>query len=324
MAFVVFYHVNIELRVMGRDPLLAPIDAGPNVEFGQLGTVLFIILAGFTSVLSYERIDKQGTQRAGSYYRKRLLAILPAFYIAYFLAFILILLPSAHLNWRFVFTLLGVDGYLSAHGVQTFYLVGEWFTGCILALYLLFPLIYLAAKKQPVLTLILAVALKVGAILLIFRTGLTDCDILFYGPDFIFGVLAALYLKKPNLYLGFGALALSILLFIVKIPVNYRFMISPLGLSVFVAVLMLVGKLEEKAALKGLRKIFSPIARYSYAVFLTHHVLILRVFGSADPNMGRKQYLLYFLIFIFFTAGSAVIVQSVADTVKKALFRRSQ
>ena len=57
MLFVVFYHVNMELRGLGRDPALAPIDAGVNIEFGQLGTVLFLILAGFTSVLSYERTE---------------------------------------------------------------------------------------------------------------------------------------------------------------------------------------------------------------------------------------------------------------------------
>ena len=340
MLFVVLYHVNMELRVLGRDPRLAPIDAGANIEFGQLGTVLFIILAGFTSVLSYERIEEKGAKKVFTYYKKRFLAILPAFYIAYFLAFIMIRLPITRLDGRIIFTLLGVDGYLAAHGAETLYLVGEWFTGCILMLYLVFPLLYLLTEKALPAAAALALLMKIGAVLLIQKTGLTDCDILFYAPDFIFGIIAAKYLRKPNFIVGLVSFALAALLILVHIPLNYRYMISPLGIAVFLAVMMLVGKAEEIASgkaeelasgkgempvlpgrgrfvLEGLKKTVSVIARYSYAVFLVHHVLIGRIYGGLDPNMGRKAYLLYLLLYLVFTAVSAVIVQGAAEYVRK-------
>lgn len=343
MLFVVFYHVNMELRGLGRDPALAPIDAGVNIEFGQLGTVLFLILAGFTSVLSYERTEGSGLRRALGYYKKRALAIFPAFYAAYFLAFILLRLPGARPDWHIVYTIFGIDGYLSAHGVQTLYLVGEWFTGCILMLYLVFPLLYLLVKKLPAAAAAFALLLKIGAVLLIKRTGLTDCDILFYAPDFIFGVIAAVHLKKPRFIVGLIALAAAAVLVLVKIPVNYRWLISPLGIAVFLAVMMLAGKAEEiltgkpteeaavipvpargAAVLRGLQKVFSTVARYSYAVFLVHHVLIFRVFGGLDPNMGKKAYLLYLLLYLFFTAGAAVIVQGAAEYIRKLFQSKSQ
>ncbi len=343
MLFVVFYHVNMELRGLGRDPALAPIDAGVNIEFGQLGTVLFLILAGFTSVLSYERTEGSGLRRALGYYKKRALAIFPAFYVAYFLAFILLRLPGARPDWHIVYTIFGIDGYLSAHGVQTLYLVGEWFTGCILMLYLVFPLLYLLGKKLPAAAAAFALLLKIGAVLLIKRTGLTDCDILFYAPDFIFGVIAAVHLKKPRFIVGLIALAAAAVLVLVKIPVNYRWLISPLGIAVFLAVMMLAGKAEEiltgkpteeaavipvpargAAVLRGLQKVFSAVARYSYAVFLVHHVLIFRVFGGLDPNMGKKAYLLYLLLYLFFTAGAAVIVQGAAEYIRKLFQSKSQ
>lgn len=32
-------------------------------------------------------------------------------------------------KWRYIFSILGIDGYIANWGVQTFFLVGEWFWG---------------------------------------------------------------------------------------------------------------------------------------------------------------------------------------------------
>ena len=51
---------------------------------------------------------------------------------------------------------MGIDEYLSANGIGTFSLgVGEWFLGCIILCYLVYPFLYRAHKKNKVLTFVI-------------------------------------------------------------------------------------------------------------------------------------------------------------------------
>ena len=44
--------------------------------------------------------------------------------------------------WSVLLTALGLDGYLAEYGVPTYHLgVGEWFVGCLVLMYLVFPLL---------------------------------------------------------------------------------------------------------------------------------------------------------------------------------------
>lgn len=49
----------------------------------------------------------------------------------------------------FLWTITGLDGYASLFGIQSHYLVGEWFIGMILVLYIVFPVLYALVKRYP-------------------------------------------------------------------------------------------------------------------------------------------------------------------------------
>lgn len=126
----------------------------PNMNLGMIACGLFVLISGATLAL------KGREEEPISFYKKRLIRVLIPFYIAYIIYFIIkaityktIFIYGGIPKWRFIFTLFGIDEYLSANGVRTFSLgIGEWFLGCILLCYLVYPFLYKAHRKNKYLT----------------------------------------------------------------------------------------------------------------------------------------------------------------------------
>ena len=83
---------------------------------------------------------------AKTYYSHRLKRLLLPLWIAWLLTCIWKALQGSFFfdipTWRFIFTIIGIDGYIfSQTGLETFYLVGEWFYGTIVFVTLLWPLV---------------------------------------------------------------------------------------------------------------------------------------------------------------------------------------
>lgn len=135
----------------------------PGLREGALYTVLvaateaaidaFFLLSGASLALGYG--PQQPSPDWRRYARGRLLAIYPMYWLGFGALFLYG--EVLHGNnpevprWRVVFSLLGLDGYLSQF-TPTFYKIGEWFLGCLLLLYALFPaLVWVlrAAQKRP-------------------------------------------------------------------------------------------------------------------------------------------------------------------------------
>ena len=115
--------------------------------WGDLGVSFFIILSGCVLTLTNSKFCDHFSFRKDilTFYKKRIVAILPSFWVAYFITniFLFVLLsdffPNLDLGY-FLFSLLGLDGFVSTMNVRPiYYRVGEWFTGFILALYLIAP-----------------------------------------------------------------------------------------------------------------------------------------------------------------------------------------
>ena len=320
-ALLIFiYHFNMELTVKGAQASWITTDAGKNIGLGQLGTALFILLSGYTSCLSYRRIST-GKRPWLTYYKKRLLSILPMFYIAYLLAFTVLRLPDRSFDRTLVYTVFGMDGYLAMHGLKTCYLVGEWFTGCILLLYLLFPAIHALSEKRPLILLTAALAIKAAALIVIHKTGLTDNDLLFYLPDFIFGVLIFRARSRIPQAAGWICFALFLIFTAVSLPVSYRLLIMPCGVTLFLALLCFSGLLEKRAGGRSgfirIKKVLAAAAKYTYAIFLTHHVVISMVLRPVSGPIGRRAFAGTFLTALAFTVLTAVSVYGANEYLKK-------
>ena len=128
-----------------------------NGNLGQIGVSLFFIISGASLMYTYGKsIDLK------QYYKKRWLGIFPMFYLAWALGMIFYFYRFYSLNpfmverprWTILLTLLGMDGYM-ADIVPNYYILGEWFLGCIICLYIIFPLLLKISKKIGITKLLL-------------------------------------------------------------------------------------------------------------------------------------------------------------------------
>lgn len=137
-CFIIFYHLLFQLYLSGICPVerLNPLFSNSNMHLATLGVAVFFMLSGAS--LSYTAKENFSLAK---YYKKRFLRILIPFYILYIVYFLFLLFQSHSVHnifpegipaWRIVFTFLGMDSWVSMHGISTFSLtIGEWFLGCL-------------------------------------------------------------------------------------------------------------------------------------------------------------------------------------------------
>lgn len=159
ILIVFFYHIVMDMYVihpMHNLKFLETIIIRSNVHLAMLACGVFILISGATLKLN------ERNESVLSFYKRRLTKILIPFYFAYIIYFIIkaITLKNIHLfggieKWRFIYTILGMDEYLNAAGIRTFTLgIGEWFLGCIILCYLVYPLLSYLDKKYKFITFI--------------------------------------------------------------------------------------------------------------------------------------------------------------------------
>lgn len=116
------------------------------VYLGGIGVSLFFMLSGARLMYTYKD--------AKTFFIHRFKNIYPMFWIAYAAAtcfdFLYYKGMSTAKPWLRIFSALGMDGYLCSLGVIPFdyYKLGEWFLGCIILIYLLFPLLHAAVERN--------------------------------------------------------------------------------------------------------------------------------------------------------------------------------
>lgn len=146
ISFVFLYHILMDMYVIHTMHNLSIINTlliRPNMHMAMIACATFIFISGATLTLN------KRNEEPLEFYKKRLIRILIPFYIAYIINFLIrvINLRSIHVfkkmaKWRVIFTAMGIDEYLNACGIDTYSLgVGEWFLGCILLCYLVYPLL---------------------------------------------------------------------------------------------------------------------------------------------------------------------------------------
>lgn len=92
------------------------------------------------------------------FFKKRVISLYPMFWIAYFNAFLYFFYINGSINHSvpkesLILTMLGMDGYL-LYKIPNFYILGEWFLGCIILIYILFPILRKFIIEKPKILLI--------------------------------------------------------------------------------------------------------------------------------------------------------------------------
>lgn len=279
VALVVFFHFGMFVNQYGIYWCPFPVQAG-SVYYGSIGVSLFFILSGAT--LTYSGHQKAFSLRR--YYKKRFLTLFPSFYLAYAAAFLYLFYRSGVITpqapkWTFLFTLLGLDGHLTRL-VPNYYLVGEWFLGTIILLYLFYPLLAWAMKRWKTKALA-AIGICYVALVYVYRfEGIpVEWNAAVRIPEMAFGIyFMNRYLEHkapatPSLFSALCALAVFLLALLFPVPGYMIYNITAAGISAFLLLFYLGTLLHSRR----LSMMVSWVSRYSYGIFLCHHIMLQQV-----------------------------------------------
>lgn len=280
---------------------------------GTIGVSLFIILSGFSLMIS---TNKHFVIR--DYAKKRFLGIFPLFWISYIISALASFknFPRPGNTFSLILTIIGFDGLL-LYKIPNYYLIGEWFVGFILIMYILFPFLrWLLSKNQLCFCYALLLSGLIASNYYNFSMAIDRfpfCRLMEFG----FGMIFALYYQSlakqehiSNILLAFP------MLFLVKVTsMPILFAIAAYGVIFFVGLTSVAQFINNKL----LQTIISFLGKYSFGAFLLHHIIlniILRNFIGININ-----YLANFILFIFVTsiifAVSCLVTNFVELSLKK-------
>lgn len=273
LLIIVVFHFNWNLSEHGQTAPLVLKNFYRNIDLGSLGVAMFVMLSGSSLMLSYgEKLNLR------DFYARRALSIFPLYWTAYVVWASFMFVMSGHLSsgpawWTPILTVTGFDGFL-LYKIPNYYLLGEWFTGMILCLYVVFPLLRLAVNRSAVGSLIVSVVML----------GLVHhfYDRFFQMPDFrspliqvwfmVFGMAFVKLFPKMGWKSASVILVAAVVVAKITLPWPYTLkimIVSAVGFSI----LALIG--DRALFAPTLQEHIKTLAKYSYPMFLVHHVLIV-------------------------------------------------
>ncbi|WP_050863411.1 acyltransferase family protein [Enterobacter kobei] len=139
---------------------------------GRLGVSIFFMISGALAYVSLTRYSLR------EYYIRRTCSVLIPYNMVYFTAALILLVLGLYFRYpgnpleqlingernvfAFLPTILGIDHYIHGiRGVETAYLTGEWFIGCIILHYAIAPLVFRIMQLAPLLTMSAALTVSV-------------------------------------------------------------------------------------------------------------------------------------------------------------------
>jgi peptidoglycan/LPS O-acetylase OafA/YrhL len=244
------------------------------------------------------------------------------FYVGYLFCYIdrmfevhsLLISPSPwHKIWLTIF---GMDGYFLYRSVN-FYLIGEWFLGAIILVYLIYPLILWMFDKKPVLLFSVLAALSCFLPYSVFFEISPSRNLITCTACFVTGMLMARYRQVLQRRILFWA-SLSILIAGIFFPVPVISKMVPVALFMaisFFVVMKKIGELLENSG-KWCERVMLFGGKISYPMFLVQHVVIMKVLAinnSSDKFCSLGYLLLSLILSIVFAYALSVITREISN-----------
>lgn len=301
MFIIIIFHFNCSLAIHNISGKIFLGIHYANGSYADVGVPLFFILSGATLMLS-----NQKNYTLKSFYKKRFYAIYPLYWEAYFCVLVYLFLKYKSLHpfvseprhWTVLLSVIGMDGYYSAV-INTFYLVGEWFLGCLIVMYIAFPLLRIGVKKYPKVTVSIIMAIYFIVINYYIFPEAVYQNIFVRLPEFVFGMYMAEYCKKVHIFAFLLSLLGAGILFTVNIKdISSIYLILLMGVCCYL-VLVYTGQKLEGCVKEDVKKVFSWIGKYSYAIYLLHHVISEQIISSFEGiPLSMAGILMLFIIVI--------------------------
>ena len=208
-----------------------------------------------------------------------------------------------------VLTFLGLDNFAVAAGWvgMDFACVGEWFLGSILFLYLLFPLLQRALRRNIWLTWVITLAVCIPIHLLGWDARLVAVHI----PEFLFGMTFLTMPKRAQYMLPAALLAGAA----AARSLDGKITCALAGAAVFILLALAAPLLDRP----WLRVLGARLAKISYAVFLVHHVLIQDMAAHFDlAALSRRDTAFLYVIYLAAAFAAAEALLWLQKTLRRA------
>jgi peptidoglycan/LPS O-acetylase OafA/YrhL len=323
---IILYHFNVEIMASYPGAMILGTTQLLNQGLGDLGVTLFIMLSGAALM-----INADDNFSSLNFFKKRILAIYPPYWMAY-LAVVVFrrIFRGGHLGgdghyWKFILSFTGFDGFLT-YRMTDYYLVGEWFTGFILLVYLFFPVLRYGLLKLPAITWL--VLFSVMGVVSFYYQELfiipEKLNPLVRLPEFFFGMFFVQYIynKKPFVYVT----AISIALVLI-----FSFWNPPLPVAIYrlvsnAALFVTAAYIFKNASGNKFNNVIAYLAKYCFVAFLLHHQIIYYLSRHIDATkLNYFTITLYFIGIATLSFGGAIAldkpIRKVTDYLKRYLYK---
>jgi hypothetical protein len=274
-----------------------------NSHWGFIFVTVFFSISGSVLYYNYPKVNSLKI-----FFFKRWKSILLPYYICFFYFFLQKAFFFRKLFFRghwskLIFTLFGLDGYLSRMKLKTYFLIGQWFLGAIIIIYFLYPILsWLMNKNILIIHFIILFCYPLMYYTNIF-TIIPRINMITSINSFYFGMLGIIYHDLFFSKIGF-VISLIIFIFLYFIKISKIVLIHQMqGFSLYI-ILVQIGKKIMKSEFK---QIILEINNLSYYIFLLHHKIIFAVLNANNPDIWYLQ-MEFLLITIILTIISSKIV----------------
>lgn len=274
-----------------------------SIGWGAIATSCFFMISGAALIYRYK--DNFSLKE---FYKKRFFGLYPLFWLAYLFVFLEFFyhyktMPQVP-KINFLFTVMGIDGYF-LEWIPTFYMVGEWFLGALIMLYLLFPIYRMVMNRCKY---ILPAVFFVASVVLVYYNPFPmaiDKTLIVCSMYFVLGMLIEMLRESPRRAVRIGrriAASIGVLVFVVAFALDIRGYCCPLNILhqvrfalslLFYLTMMEAAELVRSERTKNL---IATIGKHSYAYFLIHHIFLQRYIQNfSGIAMSGSNILLLFV-----------------------------
>lgn len=210
-----------------------------------------------------------------------------------------------------------MDGYF-LYKYSNYYIVGEWFLGAIIMLYLLYPfLVYVMNKKMfiiPIFLIMGYVSMYCTDLFEIMKfTNLITCMTSFY-IGMIFIKFKDLFFKNKISWMV--SLLILVVMRFVKFP-NFVFFHQIQGLSLLVVLV----QLGNCVMMTRWKSFFTELSKMSFSIFLFQHVVILDMQGVFNPEKWYKILVILFATIVLTLICAKILLIVVNYLTNSKLFK---
>lgn len=291
-----------------------------NGDWGHVLVTIFFMISGGMLYSNYKVLTS-----VREFYYKRFKSIFPSFYLSFLCFFGGNVIVSKKFFYKtdvnpfsILLTILGLDGYFY-YAIPNYYILGEWFLGAIILLYLLYPILLYGFKRNKWMTVWIIVGLF--------------CSVVFYNVfsisqmrnlftcmfSFCVGMLLFDYLDflKNKVVIAISGVII-LFLFFVEVKSSCKIVIEIVfGICSFI-VLFNMGAYFVKVSI--IRNVILHIAKISFQIFLLQNVLIVRVLDYFYPSSSFSYWFALGFTIVFIIVCATILNKLVHNLLTSTVY----